>query len=327
MSNVNIAIEKGHPRFQFTSSQGIQSSDEAQQLAVDMHRLVAGVLNEIGGEKADELRVWSAKKAVGHTAEVVKVAKDLVDSDTFATWFKERGIDQSEIMETMLINAWTHDLGRQSQINFDNLISVSDKVIDHSTESFNILQDAGVVDAGLLLPVKYHGMFAYDKAIMEDPLFQSLSDENKEYIIRMTDGLRDADKAANLMSKAKHGMKGVGEMTNPKYKADYDITPETLQGLVDGTGCDQGWESHRLDAMLRWLSWGDQFVNKSPSITKLINDLWDRTFEHAQTEFDNCNEQDIERFENTISSLRAAREAQMERLRLTDEQELLHTKS
>jgi len=309
------------PSFSFPKGFAMDSEAHAKALALGMHLKVA---ERLGGQqdkdKAKPLAEWSYKKAISHTEEVAGVAQEISSFPAFKDGFVRDGADMKEVERIMMINTWLHDIGRQGEIDFANLQTVElgslrgDKSLDHAFESSQIIRSAGVTDPKIILPVKYHGLMKYREQMAEDPMFAKLSEKEQAGIVRLTDGLRDADKAANLMSKAKNGMAGVGELNNPKYLADYTITPETLQGLVSGEGCSVAVEGHRLDAMLRWLSWGDQFVYPTPAVTKLISELWERTFEHAKAEFEASTDKDQARYQATIASLKNAREIQMARL-------------
>lgn len=302
----------------------LNSIGRAMALSSGLNRVMSERLDSIIASapddvaaKAGRLKNWSYKKTSEHPQEVVAEAEKIASSAEFNSAFK--GTNIADLIRLARINAYVHDIGRQGEIDLLNLCSVELSSIygkgkDHAFESWKILKTAGVADQRILLPVRYHGLMAYKDELEADPDYANLPDAGKEEMIRHIDCLRDADKRANLISKAMNGMKGVGELNNPRYKGDYDITPEALDGVVNGTFCDVKKESHYLDAMLRWLSWFDQLVYKDAGAMKLNAELWSRTFEEAKMEFAASNDKNKAPFERTSALLKKARAAQTQRL-------------
>ncbi|MDR1027015.1 MAG: hypothetical protein LBL46_01210 [Rickettsiales bacterium] len=312
--------------FEFPNGFPLEQTSDAMLLSSRMNKIMAQRLDNImdsapdaEAAKIQSVKNWSYKKSDAHPLEVVDESEKISASPQFYTLFTENGEDMWQIARIAKINAHVHDIGRQCEIDLLNLRTVELSSIrgadnDHAIESFNLLVKAGIKDPRILLPVKYHGMMDYRAALNADPMFSGLADAEKAMVSALVDNLRDSDKRANLIVKAKFGMKGVGELTNPKYRADYDISAATLDGLMNATGCKVGGESHRLDAMLRWLSWGDQLVYKDDSAEYLLSELWDRTFEEANAEFEASEDKDQARLDKTLRQLKLARATQMLRL-------------
>ena len=223
-------------------------------------------------------------------------------------------------MNIVTTNALLHDIGRLSEIDFSTLQIVDLRAIHgqqhgHALESYNMLISHGITDPNILLPVRYHSPFTYKDTLCKDPAFTSLPIYKQADVIHFIDCIRDADDIANLYARAKLGTKNVGELNDPRYQADYDITMESLDGVINGRGCDISLERHLLDAMLRWLSYADRLTYPFPNIIKIIQRLWDKTLAEAQAQFDACPNKDQARFDATMQKLKNAREIQLARLR------------
>ncbi len=267
---------------------------------------------------------WLRKKAFRHSAEVrnemkamsehpefLKAAgylkaqegEDKASDTTEAGLDAERlGLSAAEIKEIMLEIAGLHDIGRLAEIDLQNAakfngpdmiahevqgVRVPVKGTDHAITSYEVAKANGVTNPLILLPVKYHGVMDLKAEIADDTEFMVLDEIMQDYVLLLGHCIRDADKIANLISYTKTGVKLCGEVNDPNYHGNNDISDEVINDFMSGRTINRKSTKTYLDTMFKFVSWTYDLhfaFNKERASKTIINPLFERMREENRDE-------------------------------------------
>lgn len=289
----------------------------SRQVKAQMDKLIANA-DEAQRKKIYGTRDWLNKKAIYHPHGVRKEMDGMVSKPTFIDQAQKSGLtNPSETLEKMRIISATHDIGRFSEINISNgtkfdLTSINGKGKDHGYESYAILKSLGVTDPTILLPVKYHGVKDLAKEQENDSEYSVLSTAQKKEIDFLSHTIRDADKISNLETYTITGVKKCGEMNNPDYHGNFEISEPVLQAFYNKETVPAKETHTYLDTMLKFASWLYDInfdFNKERAVSHILNPLFDRIYEQARDEWNDeskkrpQNTTDFERYKKTLETL------------------------
>ncbi len=212
------------------------------------------------------------------------------------------GLNTSDIKEIMLKIAGLHDIGRLAEIDLNsgtkfngpdmiaheiNGQRIPVKGVDHAITSYEVAKNNGITNPLILLPIKYHSVKNLETEIIHDSEYLALDDTTQKQVLFFAHCIRDADKIANLISYTKTGVKLCGEMNNPDYHGNNDISPEVLSAFMSGKIVNAKETKTYLDTMLKFAAWTYDLhfdFNKERANQTIIDPLFERMREQNRDE-------------------------------------------
>ncbi len=234
-------------------------------------------------------KVWLQKKAITHVSEVIKVVDNMIANSDY---MESVDMKPRKAFARLTTVAIFHDLGRAAEV--DTQTGELKKGFDHALASYEMMKDAGIKDADILIPVKYHGCLNLGEALNNDAEYQNLSDEEKKVVLSFSQIIRDADKIANLEEKANYGFKGSLEERDPNLSDKYEISPEVEKSIRAKQQVNNKDRKTRVDAMLRIAGW--MFDLNTPFAKQYIrnNKVAERIFEQVDNLMQTAKQKAIE---------------------------------
>ncbi|MDD5213703.1 MAG: HD domain-containing protein [Candidatus Gracilibacteria bacterium] len=126
---------------------------------------------------------------VRHTLGVLEVGRHIIIK------LKERINLSDELINKAEICFMLHDLGRFYQNNGERVFN--NEEFEHGDKSYELVEKAGY-EASIYLAIKYHNKYS-TSGLFEEKDYISMSKENKEEAVFLTNILRDADKLQNML--------------------------------------------------------------------------------------------------------------------------------
>lgn len=218
---------------------------------------------------------------------------------------KNLGIHGAHVKEIMLKIAALHDIGRLAEIDLQigAKYNGADRIahemngertavngVDHAITSYEVAKANGVEDPLILLPIKYHSVRDLETEIKKDAEFLALDETKRAQVLLFGHAIRDADKIANLISYTKTGVKLCGEMNNPSFHGDCDISPAVLEDFYNNKTVNVKVTKTYLDAMFKFASWTYDLhfdFNKERAAKTILDPLFERMREENRDELSN----------------------------------------
>ncbi len=234
--------------------------------------------------------------------ETSSVTEKMVQHPTVLSTGQKLGLNPADIKEIMLKIAGLHDIGRLAEIDLNsgtkfngtdmiahevNGQRVPVKGVDHAITSYEVAKNNGITNPLILLPIKYHSLKDLEPEITTDSEYQTLDDTTKKQVLFFTHCIRDADKIANLISYTKTGIKLCGEMNDPDFHGNNDITQRVVNQFMSGKIIDKNEAKTYLDAMLKFVAWTYDLhfdFNKERATQTIIDPLFERMREQNRDE-------------------------------------------
>ncbi len=309
-----IVENREFPVFSSSVPLNITSTQDALSFSTNLGSFLLDQLSNLDKPSLFKILEYISSKAVRHPALVLKEMKEFVKTDEFCRPLEKLGFDKKQSQSDMEIIAVLHDIGRFSEID---LLTGSVITRNHAFESFRILQSIGEHRPEILLPVKLHGVLNFEKSLNEDSIFNNLPLQKQEQIKLYGYAIRDIDRLANIDVKSKKGLKDCLELSNPRYKADYRLTPESVNHILKGESCVVGEEHSLGDAILRFIGWSNLIrypYVKARSIP-MIDGLWNCLYKEIDDEYNNSTDKDLKVYTETIKTIDYLRKHSMENLK------------
>lgn len=233
------------------------------------------------------------------------VMEEMSKNTTILRAAKNLGLDGIYVKETMLKIAALHDIGRLGEIdlksgtkfNGPDMIAheidgerTNVKGVDHAITSYEVAKANGITDPLILLPIKYHSVRNLESEIVNDPEFQVLDETKQAQVLLFGHAIRDADKIANLISYTKTGVKLCGEMSNPAFHGDCDVSTGVLEDFYNNKTVNVKETKTYLDAMFKFASWTYDLhfdFNKERAAKTILEPLFERMREENRDELSN----------------------------------------
>jgi len=181
--------------------------------------------------KREAVRRWLIKKADIHPRLVCQAMTFQIATKQIADLIAEKGISAEKLRITALL----HDLGRLREVDpqkAEIILFQSKYPYTHSYVSYQMLQEKGVTDPEILLPVRYHNLGTFETGLGEDPLFKDLSASEQDRIRLMWLLMMDADTLGNMAYQSEHGLKGTLEELSPQYTHAALISPQIKEVVM-----------------------------------------------------------------------------------------------
>lgn len=148
--------------------------------------------------KSEKLWSWNTKEKwilsynshkIRHTLWVLEVWRHIIIK------LKEKQNLSDELINKAEICFMLHDLGRFYQNNWERVFN--NEEFEHWDKSYELVEKAWY-EASIYLAIKYHNKYSTDW-LFEEKDYISMSKENKEEAVFLTNILRDADKLQNML--------------------------------------------------------------------------------------------------------------------------------
>lgn len=265
------------------------------------------------------------RKIDRHLLDMVQSVEYILSEPTFLKKAQQVGFkDDRKLKNNLYRIAWLHDIGRLEEIAVgESLLKIQDSVVkfdaahvvarapfttenmmriqmkrenevktpyigqNHASISARILEQAGVSDPFILLPVKYHGVRDLNNALQKDRMYVSLSVDEQKKVAFCCAVIRDADKMANLSVKAYDGMADASESLNPKFHGNCDLSYAALKDFFSNQSVNTKNTHTYLDTLLKFCSWAYDLylpVSKKLFQQKYLNSLMDTILKQALNE-------------------------------------------
>ena len=285
----------------------------AKMLARKMGKKVFPFLEKLAQNTKDEQKLakilktkaWVYKKAVWHPALVEKCNCQLLKKMKADSVFHDLPLSFREIYTDTAIAAILHDIGRLSEVDvLQGTVCMERGGLKkhHALISYDILEHASIKPE-ILLAIKYHEFADVDE-VVNDKLFNTLSENSQKVAKFYTYVLQDMDKTANLSERSVYGIKKCAEFFDSHYVQDYDLTEEHFLNAKNGQYLRLKG-GHLLDAMMRFVTWTYciHFQQTKEILSKVLTDFFWQMYQEAIREYENSEDKNAARLARTLEKI------------------------